>query len=423
MLSFGSSAGPKKWLYGESSTSSDDSYSSISGGDLSESENSDFEETKTRMAMPEQKRVHDQKCANTQPEWAERTGHAKELAAFQELPGELILEFMHHMDKKTLENLVQSSDRVSRVWNKYSIAVLIGIQNTQFAELTSMFGHPSARNTEQQQTLEEVRGLLSQQEVPQISESVSVGHGLPDKISVINLWWSHFVFLESCRKKVDSEIRSLNERPGGPYGHRNFFERFPVNEEFGMDLPESAVRLLFQMSACSQLGQPRNLSQISRAGRQVQIFLAQPMRVQECFLQMVQYLIPHLDEEFTLSIAAVEWAEAKVSQGNLYFGRLNLQDVGATDVYLARRVMAKALDIIFHHGIQGSMLLMEEESSHLSASDAAVKIDVQMRQMLDMAVDETTVLAEAMLFDGIGLVEEAAMLGVRRWRNRQTNRN
>jgi hypothetical protein len=407
----------KESLYGENSTSSNDRYRSIFGGDLSGSKNSDPEETELCQVMSEQRRVHDQNRVKTQRGWAERTDHAEKTAAFQNLPGELILESMHHMDKETLKHLVHSNHRVFWLWSKYSIAVMIGTQNTQFAELTSIFGHPLAQTAEQQQMVEDVRSLLlSRGKVPQISGNGTVGHGLPDKMDEVNLWWSHFALLEAFREAVDSETRSLREWPDGCLCFLRSTDY--ANIYCGMNLPKNTVRLLLQLSACAQLNQPGNPISVPRAKRMVQIFLAQPKKIQEYLLDIVEYLIDRLDKEFNISITAVVWAEEKASQGDRYFGGLDLHNIGTTDVFLARRVTVVALDVIFHYGIHGSISIMKKEACHPSVSDTAMIFDFQLRQMLDMAMNETTVLAEAILMDGIGLTESKAMYNVRFWRSR-----
>ncbi|MCJ1270488.1 hypothetical protein MMC22_010385 [Lobaria immixta] len=249
-----------------------------------------------------------------QKEQRRRDGVHPKLCHLAQLPNELLLQVMHHMDKGSLKSFVLTSRRMHHVREASPIAVFKGMRRKRFPAYLSVFGDPNKASEEQVEEMEIV-ALVSDwcRDAPR-----------PRYHDRRTLWWHHIADLAILEENINAETTALGILAGG--------------NSFDTALSRDAILLQWRLSL-------RMARTTKEFGRQAEIFFNQPAEAQHQLLTIAQFLGTQIENRVGLAAIAGCWARLEV----------HLPEVGSLEEvwflgWIATRVAAYTLAAIFRTG-------------------------------------------------------------------------
>ncbi|MCJ1469788.1 hypothetical protein MMC07_008430 [Pseudocyphellaria aurata] len=248
-----------------------------------------------------------------------------------QLPSELLLNIMHHMDKSSVKSFVLSAKRMHDVREANTMAVFKGMQRERFPGYLSAFGDPTKKSEEQAKMALVAGGSDWCRVAPRLC------HHDPR-----SLWWQHLMDLSTVKENVDAETTALRNLPGG--------------DKFDAALSRDAILLQWHLGL--------RMAQITEdAGQQTaQMFLSQPAEIQLQLLKIGQFLGAKIENHAGLAAIAGCWARLDV----------HLPEVDSLEEtkfvrWISARVTAYTVAAIFRRGPRGVAKLLEcaKDSSQL----------------------------------------------------------
>lgn len=240
-----------------------------------------------------------------------------------QLPSELLLNIMYHMDKSSVKSFVLTGKRIHHVREANTIAVFKGMQRERFPGYLSAFGDPTKQSEEQAEMASVARKSNSWRDAPELR------HHDPR-----SLWWQHLTDLSIVKENVDAETTALRNLPGGDK----------------IDAARSRDAILLQWHLGLRMAQATE-----DAGQQaVQIFLSQPAEVQLQLLKIVQFLGAMIENHIGLAAIAGCWARLEVHLPEVD----SLEETEFVQWILAR-VTAYTVAAVFRLGPRGVAKLLE----------------------------------------------------------------
>lgn len=241
-----------------------------------------------------------------------------------QLPSELLLQVMHHMDKGSLKSFVLTSKRMHNVREANATAVFKGMQREQYPGYLSAFGDPTKRSSEQ---VEEMR--IAAEMSAWWGNAPRLGHNNPR-----SLWWQHFTDLAILEENLDAETAALRNLGG--------------DAQFDAALSRDAILLQWRLSL-RMGGTPEEDGQ-----QQVQMFLNHPAEIQRQLLQAGRFLGAAIEKHVELTVIAGCWAALDH----------HLPEAGSPKEtrfvdWISARVTAYTLAVVFRGGSRGVAALLQ----------------------------------------------------------------
>lgn len=278
-----------------------------------------------------------------------------------QLPSELLLMVMHHMDKGSLKSFVQTSRRMHHVREANLTAVFKGMQRVQFPGHSgplSVFGDPTKRSDEQVEVIKIMARLCDWWRDRQPDRC-------PDQRTP---WWQHFTDLAILEKRIDAETTALH--------------KLGADESFDTALSKDAILLQWRLGLM--------MFQTTEQGgeQQVRMFLDHPAEVQDQLLNIALFLGDKIEEHVGLAAIAGCWARLEV----------HLPEAGSLEElqfveWISNRVAAYTLATVSRCGPKGvvGLLRCEKNSTELSH---------RRSDLIEMLVNDQAEIEEGEFEDG-----------------------
>lgn len=265
-----------------------------------------------------------------------------------QLPNELLLKIMHHLDKAILKAFVLTSKRIHHVREANPMAVFKGIRREQFCWYLSVFSNPNERSDEQAEEMQ-----LGARESDWWRNTPRSRYQ-----DLRSIWWQHFRDLAILEENIDAEMMCLRNLAGG--------------DKFDAALSKDAILLQWR------LGLSMDLTDEDDGQQQVQILLSHSAEAQYQFLMIIQFLGAKIEEKAGLAAIAGCWARLEVHLP----GAGSFEETEFVE-WISARVTAHTLAIIFRCGVRRVAELLKTATD--SATVAKMRFDLVERLVNDQA--------------------------------------
>lgn len=276
-------------------------------------------------------------------EGAARQEAAGSICHLQKLPVEMIMMTMYHMDEVSFKSFIQTNRSGYAIWKANRPAILLGMQETQFPELSSVFGDPRGRSVEQSEAMEDIISLSTWYEELLLRAS--------NNPSYEEAWWNHLAFLRISKENLDLEMQSLLCLSKG--------------DIFDTALSRKAILLIRRIAVAVRAEDATQALE-----KPVRIFLDQPAEVQNRVLNILEFLGHCLNSQVGLTINAGTWAseeghvKPRGSDAELFLK-------GA----LSQRIIAATFKVVLDYGVGGCSMLLTDPAEWATEGLEDIRLD------------------------------------------------